>query len=108
MMEVGKNMSLGLMDRLPVSIDRDWVVAQMEAIESLSFWEKVSAGKCLGRFDREAWSMEEVAFLSNGKTSLERVREIATVALDHCDRQAPTVEVRTELARIRTWLFTEI
>lgn len=93
----------GLMERLPISIDRDWLVAQIDTIESLSFREKITAGKCLGRFEREAWSTEETAFLGSG--DLNRVIEIATTALDHCTRQAPSDEVRAELARIRVWLF---
>lgn len=94
-----------LMERLPILLDRDWLVAQIDAIETLSFREKITAGKCLGRFDHHAWSTEENAFLGGG--TLERVREITTIALDHCDKQAPSDEVRAELARIRTWLFTE-
>lgn len=94
-----------LMERLQVSIDRDWLVAQIDAIETLSFRDKITAGKCLGRFDHYAWSTEENAFLGGG--TLERVREIATIALDHCEKQAPSDEVRAELGRIRTWLFTE-
>lgn len=96
-------MSTGLLERLAVSIDRDWLVAQIDAIEDLSFRERISAGKCLGRFDRTAWSTEEVAFLESG--SLERVKEIATMALDHCVRQAPNEGVRSELNRIGNWLF---
>ena len=98
-------MSQGLMERLEVSIDRDWLVAQIETIESLSFREKITAGKCLGRFDRQAWSTEETAFLGGG--TLDRVQEIATIALDHCTQQAPNDEVRAELTRIRTWLAEE-
>ncbi len=96
-------MSQGLMERLPVSIDRDWLVSQIDAIQTLSFWEKITVGKCLGRFDRESWCLEETAFLGGG--TLERVREIATITLDHCAQQAPNDEVRAELARIRAWLF---
>lgn len=96
-------MSTGLMERLSISIDRDWLVAQIEAIESLSFLEKITAGKCLGRFERQSWSTEETAFLGGG--TLDRVREIATIALDQCSQQAPNDEVRAELSRIRIWLF---
>lgn len=95
-----------LMERLEVSLDRNWLVAQIETIESLSFREKISAGKCLGRFDRMAWSTEEVAFLGGG--SLDRVREIATTALDHCVHHAPDKSVRTELNRIGNWLFPAV
>lgn len=96
-------MSQGLMERLSVTIDRDWLVTQIEAIENLSFREKITAGKCLGRFDHQAWSTEETAFLGGG--TLDRVREIATIALDYCTRQAPNDEVRAELSRIGNWLF---
>ncbi|MES2213664.1 MAG: hypothetical protein V4473_02385 [Patescibacteria group bacterium] len=96
-------MANGLMERLEARIDRDWLVAQIDAIESLTFREKITAGKCLGRFDHESWSTEETAFLGGG--TLERVREIATIALEHCTRQAPNGDVRVELARIGNWLF---
>ena len=97
-------MSQGLLERLPdVRIDRDWLVAQIEAIESLSFREKITAGKCLGRFEHQSWSTEEAAFLGGG--NLDRVREIATIALHHCVQQAPNDEVRVELARVWKWLF---
>ena len=96
-------MSTGLLERLAVSIDRDWLLAPIDAIEGLSFRERISAGKCLGRFDHTSWSTEEVAFLGGG--SLDRVKEIATVALDHCVRQAPNESVRAELNRIGNWLF---
>ncbi len=96
-------MSTGLLERLAVSVDRDWLVAQIDTIEGLSFRERISAGKCLGRFDRTSWSVEEVAFLGGG--TLDRVKEIATMALDHCVRQAPDENVRAELNRIGNWLF---
>lgn len=94
-----------LIERLQVSIDRDWLVAQIDAISTLSFQEKITAGKCLGRFEHHAWCLEETAFLES--KTLERVTEIATIALDHCDKQAPSDEMKAELTRIRTWLFTE-
>ena len=97
-------MSEGLLERLPVSIDRDWLITQIDGVESLTSREdRINAGKCLGRFDHTAWSTEEVAFLGNG--NLDRVREIATMALDHCDQQASDDELRAELARVRAWLF---
>lgn len=92
-----------LMERLRVSIDRDWLVAQIEVIETLSFREKITASKCLGRFDHHAWSLEETAFLGGG--TLKRVTEITVIALDHCVQKAPSDDVRAELNRIRTWLF---
>lgn len=96
-------MSTGLLERLAVSVDRDWLTEQIDAIEGISFRERISAGKCLGRFDRTAWSAEEVAFLDGG--NFNRVKEIATIALDHCTRQAPDEKTRAELNRIGNWLF---
>jgi hypothetical protein len=97
-------MSKGLLERLSgVLIDRDWLVAQIDAIEGLTFHERIVAGKCLGRFDHTAQSTEEVAFLGNG--DIDRTREIVTMALDHCDQHASDDELRSELTRVRVWLF---
>lgn len=96
-------MSTGLIERLEIKVDRHWLVAQIDAIEGLTFQERIVAGKCLGRFNREAWSVEEVAFLGGG--SLGRVKEIATMALDHCVHKASNENLRSELNRIGNWLF---
>lgn len=97
------NVSNGLLERLPVSISRDWLVGQIDAIEGLTLRERIIAGRCLGRFHNEAWSSEEVAFLSDG--DLSRIKEVATMALSRCCEQAPDDRIRAELIRISFWLF---
>ena len=92
-----------LFERLRVSIDRDWLIAQIEAVEGLSSKQRIAAGKCLGRFDGAAWSTEEAAFL--GGLPHCSTKEAVTQALDRCVQNAPNEGVRTELNRIGNWLF---
>lgn len=100
-------MSTGLMERLEVSLDRDWLVAQIEKVKIdelyLTLQQGILAGACLGRFDHQAWSIEEAAFLKGW--TLEGAKNIVTTALEHCVQQAPNEDVRAELNRIGNWLF---